>query len=152
VELPFFYLEYLSKEFRLKNLNKIQDCISKRENLIFSFFFSFLNIFSFRMISRRQLLKTRSLIRWLLFGIWHSTVIYNFTYALLAPGTALVESGRMLDSDSHLNALVITQITIVIHIKLFLEWNYLTEFFVLSYSISLLAYCVLALLLNAFIL
>lgn len=108
------------------------------------------NPYLYRVITRNRYLKMLHFIKWNLLGVWHAIVIYFFTYAIYSPAASLTQDGKQTDSTSY-GALIATQVVVLVHIKLFIEWNYKSRWLIFGFILSTLGYVIFCLIINAFI-
>ncbi|RNA25283.1 putative phospholipid-transporting ATPase IH [Brachionus plicatilis] len=103
-----------------------------------------------KTIKRNKLLKWIEFIKWNTLGVWHSAVSFFFAYAILQSETPLGGDGKNAGS-AVFGAMIFTQIFIVVHIKLLLEWHYKSYFILVGFGLSLFFYFLFCFILNSFI-
>lgn len=124
------------------------------------------------MITRNRYLRIIHFIKWNLLAVWHAIVVYFFSYAIYAPATSLTQDGKvslidlkesiivnfsttrffLKETDStSFGALIATQIIVLVHLKLFIEWRYKCRWVIFSFTLSFLGYVIFCLIINAFI-
>ncbi|CAF0707238.1 unnamed protein product [Brachionus calyciflorus] len=104
----------------------------------------------YHTIKRNKLLRWYEFLKWNVLGVWHSVVSFFFAYGIVQWDVSISNDGKMVGS-ALFGAMIFTQIFIVVHIKLLLEWQYKSYFILVGFGLSLFFYFIFCFILNSFI-
>lgn len=91
----------------------------------------------YKKIADNSELSVSYFIKWTLFGIWHSIIAYFFAF-LFNNGPHFTENGTLNDHTGF-GLQIATIVTIIVHFKLILEWNYWSTMFFIGNLASFIA-------------
>lgn len=122
-------------------INLYNVCLSSAPIIFYGLFEQRYNLLNLKRNSRiyNYLTKNREnsiiqLFKWIICGLWHSIVAYFSAYFLDISSSSNM-NGEMIGRTSF-GLLVTLNVLFIVHVKLILEWNYLSIMFVLGFLIS----------------
>lgn len=107
------------------------------------------NPYLYRTIKKNRTLRTFEFAKWNSLALWHSVISFFFAYALFSRNNSFTDDGKMRNDKYSMGALVLTSTVILVHVKLFIEWQYKSLFMVVGYLMSIFGYVLLAIVINA---
>ncbi|CAF0999134.1 unnamed protein product [Brachionus calyciflorus] len=106
--------------------------------------------FIYQTVKKNKDLRSREFFVSILLGTWHSLVAFFFAYAVLEPNSCITNDGVIIGSQEF-GVMIFTQVFLVVHIKLFIDWQHKTYFIIVGFGLSIFFYLIFCFLINSFI-